>query len=110
MATDPVLRSIRANRGEVALLFIHGYSGDLAATWGEFPSHLAAEPRLHGWDIFSIGYPTSLYPDLRYIWSAKPSIDTLADLLDTHLGYGTLRPYRQIAILAHSMGGLVAQR
>jgi pimeloyl-ACP methyl ester carboxylesterase len=107
---DSVLNSIRADRNAVAFLFVHGYSGNLEATWGEFPSFLKQEPRLHGWDIFSLGYTTSLYPDLRNLWSAKPSIVTLADLFRTHLSYGTLTRYRQVAVLAHSMGGLLVQR
>ncbi len=110
MTSNPVLKAIRTELGEVALVFVHGYSGNLDATWGVFPSYLAAEPRLHGWDILSLGYPTSLFPDLRYLWMAKPSIATLAELLITHLTDGSLGRYRQVAILAHSMGGLVAQR
>src|SRR5947209_7027508 len=101
MATDPVLNSIRAEGGDVAVVFVHGYSGDLTATWGQFPALLQLDKRLHGWDIFSLGYPTSLFPNLRYLWSAQPSIATLAELFCTHLGYGTLTRYRRIALLAH---------
>jgi pimeloyl-ACP methyl ester carboxylesterase len=107
---NPVLRTIRATGSKVAFLFIHGYSGNLDATWGNFPSLLQVEQRLNGWDIFSLGYSTSLYPNLRYLWSSKPSIATLADLFRAHLSYGALRTYRQVAVLAHSMGGLLVQR
>jgi tetratricopeptide (TPR) repeat protein len=94
----------------VAFLFVHGYSGNLNATWGNFPFFLEAELRLNGWDIFSLGYSTSLYPNLRYLWSAKPSIATLADLFRSHVSDGALRNHRQVAVLAHSMGGLLVQR
>jgi pimeloyl-ACP methyl ester carboxylesterase len=110
MPSDPVLNAVRTEGSDVVLLFVHGYSGDLTATWGDFPSLLRLEPRLHGWDIFSLGYSTSLFPNFRYLWSAQPSIATLADLFRTHLGYGTLSGYRRIAVLAHSMGGLLVQR
>lgn len=107
---DAHVYEVRAASNEVAIVFIHGYAGELAATWGMFPSLLAAAPALHDWDILSIGYATSLVPDLCYLWSRKPSIATLADLLRAHLRDGRLAPYRRIALLAHSMGGLVAQR
>lgn len=101
---------VRTASNDVAIVFIHGYAGALAATWGEFPNLLASAPALNGWDVFSIGYSTSLMPDLWYLWSRKPSIDTLADLLRTHLRNGLLASYRRIVLLAHSMGGLVVQR
>jgi pimeloyl-ACP methyl ester carboxylesterase len=110
MSSSPVLNSVRRNGTSVAVIFVHGYSGNLAETWGQFPTFLMSEPQLRGWDIFSLGYPTSLIPNLTYLWSAMPSIATLADLMRTHLTDGALRKYRRIAILAHSMGGLVAQR
>jgi pimeloyl-ACP methyl ester carboxylesterase len=110
MSGAPVLNAARRDGAAAALVFVHGYSGNLAESWGQFAAFLMNEPRLRGWDIFSLGYPTSLTPNLIYLWSAMPSIGTLADLMRTHLTDGTLRSYRRVAILAHSMGGLVAQR
>src|SRR5207249_2632860 len=62
-----------------------------------------------GWDIVSLGYSTALRPDLVGIWSADAPIAKLADLFRTTVNFG-LQKYQTIAILAHSMGGLVVQR
>jgi len=108
-ADNPLLNTIRTRQNDVAILFIHGFSGNLGETWGMFPFLLAAEPCLEGWDIFSLGYSTRLLPGLP-LWTAQPSIAVLAELFQTHLGFGALERYRQIAVVAHSMGGLVVQR
>jgi pimeloyl-ACP methyl ester carboxylesterase len=109
MSDDPVINRIRADGNKVAVVFIHGFSGNLGQTWGIFPSLLAAEPCLNGWDIFSLGYSTKLLPGVPF-WTAPPAIEILAKLFQTHLGFGDLQRYSQVAILAHSMGGLVVQR
>ena len=89
MPDRPILNPIRADGNMVAVVFIHRFSGNLGQTWGIFPSLLAAEPRLHGWDIFSRGYSTKLLPGLPF-WTAQPSIAVLAELFRTHFGYGDL--------------------
>jgi tetratricopeptide (TPR) repeat protein len=60
--------------------------------------------------VFGLGYPSTLRVDIPGLWSADPSLDTLALSLRTAL---TLPPFdgcEAIAIAAHSMGGLVVQR
>ena len=59
--------------------------------------------------MVSLGYATRFAPDLSGVWSADAPIDRLAALLQTTVNFG-LPPYRTLAILAHSMGGLVLQR
>jgi pimeloyl-ACP methyl ester carboxylesterase len=114
MAAKPITASVSQIRGSaqqrVAIVFVHGYSGALDKTWGNFANLIKEDRRLQEWDIFSIGYTTSLFPDLLYMWSRQPSIATLSDLLRTHLTQGLLAPYSRMVLLAHSMGGLVAQR
>lgn len=95
---------------DVALLFIHGFMGDVQKTWGDFPAILMAEPKLSGWDVLSLGYSSSLWFDIAGLWSASPSIEKLAYLLNTVATHGDLQEYESIAIIAHSMGGLVVQK
>lgn len=105
------LHTHRATGGDVAIIFIHGFGGDAVKTWGAFPELLAADSRLDGWDIYFLGYHTSLAPDiLRGIWSSDPDLDELAGFLSTQAAHGTLGKYKQLALVAHSMGGLVTQR
>lgn len=92
-----------------AVLFVHGFGGDTQGTWGRFPNLLAAEPQLRGWDVFALGYPSSLRIDVRGLWDADPDLTIASLSLRTALSVAPLAQYQSIAIVAHSMGGLVAQ-
>lgn len=113
MPENPVLLTHRVNadpRSQVAIVFLHGFSGDIAKTWGQFPQLLKAEPAIADWDLYSAGFKSSLVPDVTGIWSSQADLPILADLLRAILGHLPLDRYRSLAIIAHSMGGLVAQR
>lgn len=110
MTDRPDLVTHRDERKDAAILFVHGFGGDPTVTWGSFPEYLAADPRLSDWDVHSLGYHTGLSPDvLRGLWAAQPPIHTLGDLLRTTAGVPPLDRYRALAIVGHSMGGLVVQ-
>ena len=106
----PVLTSIKSNRSETAIVFVHGFGGDPEKTWGKFPEFLSADRQLSGWDVFTVGYTTRLVPDIVGIWSADAPLDRLALLLASALMESTLAEYRSLVLIAHSMGGLIAQR
>jgi pimeloyl-ACP methyl ester carboxylesterase len=109
--TPPELQAYRSEGAKTAIVFIHGFGGKAVKTWGNFPEMLAADTRLDGWDIFNLGYNTGLAPDiLRKIWSADPNLDELARFLSTQAGASTLGSYEALVLVAHSMGGLIAQR
>ena len=110
--SNPTLTPYRQSQdNQAAVLFIHGYSGHATETWGEFPNHFQQETALDGWDVYALGYPTSLIPDVwRGIWSADPGLETLADRLRTELNISPLAGYDRVVLITHSMGGLVAQK
>ncbi len=111
MATTPPTLVTHRNLGkETVIVFIHGFSGDPQRTWGKFPDFLARDKRIAGWDILSLGYTTSLGPDLRGVWSADPSLTSLADRLRTAASLPPLDTYKSLALVPHSMGGLLVQR
>jgi pimeloyl-ACP methyl ester carboxylesterase len=110
MATPTVLRAIRSENRENAVLLIHGFTGDAAKTWENFAGFLMECKELSGWDIFSIGYRTRLAPDFRGIWTGDPSIQTLATYLHTRVSQAELQPHKALVFIVHSMGGLVVQR
>lgn len=110
-AKRPALVTIRDRPGNMAaVVFLHGFSGDCRATWGSFPSFLSQEAQLSSWDIHSVGYATSLRIDWPGMWSADPSLDVLALSFKTALMVPPLARYKALCVIAHSMGGLVAQR
>jgi pimeloyl-ACP methyl ester carboxylesterase len=99
----------RVRDQDAVIILVHGFTGSNTETWGRFPELLAQNPALDAWDLVSLGYSTRLAPDLSGVWSADAPIDRLATLLRTTIDFG-LPPYKTLAILAHSMGGLVLQR
>jgi pimeloyl-ACP methyl ester carboxylesterase len=110
MTAKPQLIEHRRKSSAAAIVLIHGFGGDAASTWGLFPALLDAEPTLAKWDIYSIGYSTSLAFDLAGVWSADPELITLGGLLNTVADVSPLAGYRAIAMMAHSMGGLLLQK
>jgi len=99
-----------SDNNQVAILFVHGFSGDPTITWGDFPKFLSQDDRLAHWDIYSLGYHTSLGLDVVGIWRANPNLTILAGLLATRAAVEPLKRYQNLALIAHSMGGLVVQR
>ncbi|HKS43066.1 MAG TPA: alpha/beta fold hydrolase [Blastocatellia bacterium] len=97
-------------KNKTAIVFVHGYGGDPKKTWGNFPDLLKNDARLNGWDIYSVGYTTGFWFDLIGIWKADPDLDALALMLRTIANLSPLDEYKQLAFIAHSMGGLIVQR
>jgi len=106
----PGLFTYRDEDQSAAIVFIHGFYLNAENTWGDFPRLITEEPQLAHWDVFSIGYATNLWIDIAGLWKASPPIDRLALLLDTVCKNAPLDRYDAIALVAHSMGGLVVQR
>ena len=70
----------------------------------------AAEFDRAGALIFQTASHTSFLPGTRGIWSADPELPILATLFGTQLGMRPLSSYSHLAVIAHSMGGLIAQQ
>lgn len=109
-ASKSNLTSLRNTGSQAAIVFIHGFLGDPSSTWRGFPGFLLEEPCLKNWDVFSFGYTTRARWDFLGIWEADPSISIVAGLLRTTAGLSPLDRYEALALVAHSMGGLLAQR
>ena len=93
---------------ERAVVFLHGFSGDRDDTWDRLPSLLGTV--VADWDIYTLGYATTFRPDILGVWSADPDLPILATMLTTQASIDPLRRYKSLAVVAHSMGGLVLQR
>ncbi|MEX2261233.1 MAG: alpha/beta hydrolase [Bryobacteraceae bacterium] len=109
-SSNPVTVTVRKDKGKRALLLIHGFGGNSQDTFGMFPAFLAGDPDLYDWDIYCIGYPTGLSPDITGVWAADPDLTALSGYLQTVLARGLFAEYGELTLLAHSMGGLIVQR
>lgn len=101
----------RNEANQAAVILIHGFNGNTAEnTWGHLPEFLCNNRSLDGWDIFCLGYATKLRLDFIGLWAADPDIPKLSCYLHTACSTPPLKKYQCLALVAHSMGGLVVQR
>ncbi len=92
------------------LLFIHGFSGEAGDTFGKIPDFLMSDTRMDGWDMKPFGYSQFVTPEMgKDIWAGIGDIDRISEYLCTSVKY-KFEKYDRIAIVAHSLGGLIAQR
>ncbi|MCF6167091.1 alpha/beta hydrolase [Lutibacter sp.] len=92
------------------LLFIHGFSGEAADTFGIIPKLLMEDERMNGWDMKPLGYSPHVTPEFgKDIWGDIQDIDKISNYLVTSFKY-KFDKYDRIAIVAHSLGGLIAQK
>ncbi len=106
---DPNVVGLRNDGNRTALVFLHGFTGTAGGTWTDFAGLFLDDAAFSDWDVFSIGYPSRLSLDFP-LWAADPGIRLCARSLSTKLTSSALAGYDCIALVAHSMGGLVAQR
>lgn len=106
---NEVLVPFRQSGGKAAIVFLHGFCGESDKTWGDFPLYLMSNPGLKGWDIYGLGYPTSLRIDIPGIWRADPGLEMVSRQFRTVMRQYPLKDYEALAFVAHSMGGLVVQ-
>lgn len=84
------------------VLFIHGLGGDADATWGKFPELMRTDTKLMElYDVKTLEYSTGAF-------GSKPSLVNCAAILKTEIDNRYLA-YSDIALIAHSQGGLVAR-
>ena len=110
MSTTPTMHEFRNWQKDAAIVFLHGFSGEVRKTWGDFPLFLLGEESLSSWDIFAIGYPTGLIINISWGWAANPDLHKLSVGLAATLNLSPFYRYKALAIVAHSMGGLIVQR
>ena len=98
------------SEGNNLLLFVHGFSGESKDTFGKIPTMLQADSNFDGWAMKPLGYSPIVQPKLgKDIWGAILDVDKIAGFLKTSIKY-KFKDYDRIAIVAHSLGGLVAQK
>ena len=100
-----------SQKNQAAVVFVHGFTGDWKGTWGRIPDFLTKDQRLNGWDLFGFGYESRRRFDLLGLWSSDAALPEIATKLYTTLQRNVSpNKYKAIALVAHSMGGLVVQQ
>lgn len=102
------ITTIRNENKDRAVVFLHGFTGSRDDTWDRFPGLLGTA--IGNWDIFTVGYATTMLPDLCGIWSADPDLPILSTMLCTQLQVPPFQDYKSLALIGHSMGGLIVQK
>jgi hypothetical protein len=85
------------------LIFIHGWNGDPADTWKRFPELACADPTLAGVDVIVVNYPTFATRRNLHIPALARWVNEEINKIDDG------QKYKKIAIVAHSMGGLIGR-
>jgi hypothetical protein len=75
------ITAIRQKNLDRAVAFIHGFTGSRDDTWDRFPGLLGSA--VSDWDIFTVGYATTLLLDVVGVWSADPDLPILSTMLRT---------------------------
>jgi pimeloyl-ACP methyl ester carboxylesterase len=92
------------------LLFVHGFSGEAADTFGIIPELLMKDERMNGWDMKPLGYSPNVDPEFgKDIWGGIKDIDKISNYLAKSFKY-KFDKYDRIAIVTHSLGGIIAQK
>jgi pimeloyl-ACP methyl ester carboxylesterase len=109
--TEEVVTTFRETDGaNNVILFVHGFFGEGAKTFGRIPELLVADNELAGWDMLPLGYSEYVNPKLgKHIWASIEDIERIADYLCTSIKH-RFGHYERIALVAHSLGGLVVQK
>ena len=100
---------------DIAIVFLHGYSGTAVGTWKQFDSLLFDFPPAENADLFFIGYPSTTRTTEANSYYFLEILDTLftkaaASRRPFSIPGNRIEPYRKIVVVAHSMGSVVARR
>lgn len=109
-AVEEVVTSFRETGAPNLALFVHGFSGEAAATFGKIPQLLMQNSAMDGWDLMPLGYTQHVKPEMgKTVWASENDIVRIADYLRSVIEY-KYDSYQRIALIGHSLGGLVVQQ
>ena len=107
---EPVTKFRETENSNSAILFVHGFSGDAENTFSQAPKLLMENEDMDGWDMFPLGYSGNIVPEMgKNIWACASDIKRNSDFLLTSIK-NKFSKYKRIAIVAHDLGGIVAQK
>lgn len=109
--TNPIPKTSYLDTGALALdktkpnliIFIHGWRGDSNGTWLRFPNLVRNDERFKDTHVIAVDYPV-------YVARRNLTIGETASWLSDNLEGNGVEHYSKIAIIAHSIGGLVSRK
>lgn len=108
---DAAVRTVYREKDDATrvILFVHGFSGEGAETFGKLPDFLITDERFTNYNMYPIGYTKYGKPELgKGIWASPLDIMRIADYLKTSIKYRFAK-YEKIILIGHGLGGLVVQ-
>ncbi|MDB5285771.1 MAG: hypothetical protein JWR05_720 [Mucilaginibacter sp.] len=98
---------------ESCVIFIHGFAGS-KSTWNTFSNHLFNQWTLDDsfgleYDVHTIESDNPHIARFKQCFFGGPPIDVLSNSLNTTINE-ICRDYKNVIIIAHSMGGLIARQ
>lgn len=110
MGRIPVTKFRETETSNSAIIFIHGFSGEAENTFANAPQLLMESEEMEGWDMFPMGFSGNIVPEMgKNIWACASDIKRNSDYLLTSIKNKFLK-YKRIALVAHDVGGIVAQQ
>ena len=104
-----VVTSFREDGAPNLVLFVHGFSGEASETFGNIPDLLMGNPEMNGWDLMPLGYSENVDPEMgKTVWASEGDISRISDYLQSAITH-KFAEYKRIALVGHSLGGLVIQ-
>jgi pimeloyl-ACP methyl ester carboxylesterase len=100
--------SFQTRTDRATLVTIHGFWSS-PETWKRLSTNWQADEQLHGLQIHPFGYDSPKRPHLPFSATRVPDYDDIAQTLATEYTVA-LADETDIAIVAHSQGGLILQR
>lgn len=112
---DISIKWSRAPQGK-AIVFVHGYRGHTTATWTAFDRFLSEEPKAAGHDLIFYGYDGfggTIYPLTNELYTFLANLfgspSTLVTKQSRPAALGSMKPYSELVIVAHSLGAILSR-
>ncbi|MEN3970023.1 hypothetical protein [Acinetobacter sp. BWR-L5] len=88
------------------IIFVHGLTGKVGATWGDFPKFLEADSSINEYTMHEFGY----YSPLLAWFKRAPTIGSIANGVISDIKAHCDLENDDIILVGHSMGGIVIKK
>jgi alpha-beta hydrolase superfamily lysophospholipase len=98
----------------IAIVFLHGFSGESMKTWVDFPSLAVADQRARGVDLLFFGYDGLFtqagVSSMLFLNFMRALTVTPATIFPNFIGRERWPGYQHLVLVSHSLGAVIARR